>query len=51
VLTGAIDAALGGSGEAVLLTGEAGVAKTRCSPRRDTRGELRVPAQARVARA
>jgi hypothetical protein len=29
----------------------AGVGKTRCSSRRDTRGELRVPAQARVARA
>jgi DNA-binding CsgD family transcriptional regulator/tetratricopeptide (TPR) repeat protein len=29
VLTGAIDAALGGRGEAVLLTGEAGVGKTR----------------------
>lgn len=29
ILTGAIDAAMGGRGEAVLLTGEAGVGKTR----------------------
>jgi hypothetical protein len=35
VLTGAIDAARGGRGEAALLIGEAGVGKTRMLARRD----------------